>query len=154
MSWIICSCAWAAAACSAVRPCRRALSPACKVYGVEPEAGNDGQQSFRSGTIVTIPTPKTIADGAQTQHLGEYTFGVIRRDVDDVLTVSDAQLVQAMRFFAERMKMVVEPTGCLGFAAACEAGLPIAGKRVGVIISGGNVDLRRFGELMAEAVAY
>ncbi|MFC5519384.1 threo-3-hydroxy-L-aspartate ammonia-lyase [Polaromonas jejuensis] len=128
----------------------RALSPACKVYGVEPEAGNDGQQSFRSGAIVTIPTPRTIADGAQTQHLGEYTFGVIRRDVDDILTVSDAQLVQAMRFFAERMKMVVEPTGCLGFAAACEAGLPIAGRRVGVIISGGNVDLRRFGELMAE----
>ncbi len=127
----------------------RALSPACKVYGVEPEAGNDGQQSFRSGAIVHIPTPKTIADGAQTQHLGEYTFGVIRRDVDDVLTVSDAQLVQAMRFFAERMKMIVEPTGCLGFAAACEAGLPIAGQRVGVIISGGNVDLRRFGELMA-----
>ena len=130
----------------------RALSPACKVYGVEPEAGNDGQQSFRSGAIVTIPTPKTIADGAQTQHLGHYTFEVIRRDVDDVLTVSDAQLVQAMRFFAERMKMVVEPTGCLGFAAACEAGLPIAGRRVGVIISGGNVDLRRFGELMADAV--
>ncbi len=127
----------------------RALSPGCKVYGVEPEAGNDGQQSFRSGAIVHIPTPKTIADGAQTQHLGEYTFGVIKRDVDDVLTVSDAQLVQAMRFFAERMKMIVEPTGCLGFAAACAAGLPIAGKRVGVIISGGNVDLRRFAELLA-----
>ncbi|WP_309680760.1 threo-3-hydroxy-L-aspartate ammonia-lyase, partial [Polaromonas sp.] len=75
----------------------RALSPACKVYGVEPEAGNDGQQSFRSGAIVNIPTPRTIADGAQTQHLGDYTFGVIRRDVDDILTVSDAQLVQAMR---------------------------------------------------------
>ncbi len=128
----------------------RALSPACKVYGVEPEAGNDGQQSFRSGAIVNIPTPRTIADGAQTQHLGDYTFGVIRRDVDDILTVSDAQLVQAMRFFAERMKMVVEPTGCLGFAAACEGGLPLAGKRVGVIISGGNVDLGRFGELMVD----
>ena len=126
----------------------RALSPACKIYGVEPEAGNDGQQSFRSGRIVTIPTPKTIADGAQTQHLGEYTFGIIRRDVDDVLTVSDAQLVTAMRFFAERMKMVVEPTGCLGFAAACEAGAMLAGKRVGVIISGGNVDLKRFAELL------
>ncbi len=127
----------------------RALSPQCKVYGVEPEAGDDGQQSFRSGAIVHIPTPKTIADGAQTQHLGEYTFGVIRRDVDDVLTVSDAQLVQAMRFFAERMKMIVEPTGCLAFAAACEAGALIEGQRVGVIISGGNVDLRRFGELLA-----
>jgi threo-3-hydroxy-L-aspartate ammonia-lyase len=129
----------------------RALSPRCKAYGVEPEAGNDGQQSFRTGAIVHIPTPQTIADGAQTQHLGEYTFGIIRRDVDDVLTVTDAQLVSAMRFFAERMKMIVEPTGCLGFAAACEAsetGKTLAGKRVGVIISGGNVDLKRFGELV------
>ena len=126
----------------------RALSPGCKVYGVEPEAGNDGQQSFRTGRIVNIPTPKTIADGAQTQHLGQYTFGIIKRDVDDVLTVSDAQLVTAMRFFAERMKMIVEPTGCLGFAAACEAGATLAGKRVGVIISGGNVDLKRFAELV------
>jgi threonine dehydratase len=127
----------------------RALAPQCKVFGVEPEAGNDGQQSLRKGEIVHIDTPKTIADGAQTQHLGQYTFGVIRRDVDDVLTASDAQLVQAMRFFAERMKMVVEPTGCLGFAAACQAGAPIRGQRVGVILSGGNVDLTRFGELLA-----
>jgi threonine dehydratase len=127
----------------------RALAPACQVYCVEPLAGNDGQQSFRSGAIVHIETPKTIADGAQTQHLGQYTFGIIRRDVHDVLTASDAQLVEAMRFFAERMKMLVEPTGCLGFAAACHAGLPLAGKRVGVILSGGNVDLRRFGELLA-----
>lgn len=127
----------------------RALSPKCQVYGVEPEAGNDGQQSFRSGQIVHIATPQTIADGAQTQHLGQYTFGVIRRDVDDVLTASDAQLVAAMRFFAERMKMVVEPTGCLGFAAACHAGVPMEGKRVGVILSGGNVDLQRFAELLA-----
>jgi threonine dehydratase len=127
----------------------RALAPRCKVYGVEPEAGNDGQQSFRSGHIVHIPTPKTIADGAQTQHLGEYTFAVIRRDVDDVFTATDAQLVEAMRFFAERMKMVVEPTGCLGFAAACHAGVPLGGKRVGVIISGGNVDLSRFGTLLS-----
>lgn len=122
----------------------RALSPRCKVYGVEPEAGNDGQQSFRSGAIVHIDTPKTIADGAQTQHLGQYTFAVIRRDVDDILTVSDEQLIEAMRFFAQRMKMVVEPTGCLAFAAACHAGLPLAGKRVGVIVSGGNVDLKRY----------
>jgi threonine dehydratase len=127
----------------------RALAPQCKIYGVEPEAGNDGQQSFRSGQIVHIPTPKTIADGAQTQHLGQYTFGIIRRDVDDVLTASDAQLVEALRFFAERMKLVVEPTGCLGLAAACHAGLPLRGKRVGVIISGGNVDLKRFGELLS-----
>ena len=127
----------------------RALAPRCKVYGVEPEAGNDGQQSFRLGHIVHIPTPKTIADGAQTQHLGQYTFAVIRRDVDDVFTATDTQLVEAMRFFAERMKMVVEPTGCLGFAAACHAGVPLGGKRVGVIISGGNVDLGQFGALLA-----
>lgn len=126
----------------------RALAPQCKVYGVEPEAGNDGQQSFRSGQIVHIATPQTIADGAQTQHLGQYTFGVIRRDVNDVLTASDAQLVEAMRFFAERMKLVVEPTGCLGLAAACHAGLPLSGQRVGILISGGNVDLARFGELL------
>ncbi|MDB5879203.1 MAG: serine dehydratase [Variovorax sp.] len=129
----------------------RALSPQAKVYGVEPEAGNDGQQSLRAGHIVHIDTPKTIADGAQTQHLGDYTFGIIRRDVDDILTVSDAQLVDAMRFFAERMKMVVEPTGCLAFAAACamaESG-GLKGQRVGVIVSGGNVDLARYAALLA-----
>jgi len=127
----------------------RALSPQCKLYGVEPEAGNDGQQSFRSGEIVHIDTPKTIADGAQTQHLGQHTFPIIRRDVDDVLTASDAQLVEAMRFFASRMKLVVEPTGCLGFAAAREMKAQLRGKRVGVLISGGNVDVERFGALLA-----
>jgi threo-3-hydroxy-L-aspartate ammonia-lyase len=127
----------------------RALSPKCKVYGVEPEAGNDAQQSLRKGEIVHIPTPTTLADGAQTQHIGRLTFGVIRRDVNDILTASDDQLVQAMRFFAERMKMVVEPTGCLGLAGALHGGLPIAGKRIGVIISGGNVDLGRFAQLVA-----
>jgi threo-3-hydroxy-L-aspartate ammonia-lyase len=127
----------------------RALSPDCKIYGVEPEAGNDGQQSFRSGVLTRIATPKTIADGAQTQSLGQINFALIRRDVTDVLTVSDAQLVDAMRFFAERMKMLVEPTGALGFAAAWHGGLPLRGKRVGVIVSGGNVDLIRFSGLMA-----
>jgi threonine dehydratase len=127
----------------------RALAPDCKVYGVEPEAGNDGQQSFRTGKIVHIETPKTIADGAQTQHLGEYTFGIIRRDVDDIFTVTDEQLVDAMRFFAERMKMVVEPTGCLAFAGAIAAGKAIAGKRVGIVISGGNVDLSRYATFLA-----
>ena len=126
----------------------RALAPACKIYGVEPEAGNDGQQSFRSGAIVHIATPKTIADGAQTQHLGELTFAIIRRELADVVTASDAQLVEAMRFFAERMKLVIEPTGCLGFAAARHAGVAIRGKRVGIVVSGGNVDLVRFGDLL------
>jgi len=127
----------------------RALAPQCKLYGVEPEAGNDGQQSFRSGSIVHIDTPKTIADGAQTQHLGQHTFPIIRRDVDDVLTASDAQLVEAMRFFATRMKLVVEPTGCLGFAAAREMKARLRGLRVGVLISGGNVDVERLGALLA-----
>lgn len=130
----------------------RALAPQCKVYGVEPEAGNDGQLSLRAGRIVHIGTPQTIADGAQTQHLGDYTFAIIQRDVDDIVTVSDAQLVESMRFFAERMKMVVEPTGCLAFAAACaaaEADPAIRGTRVGVIVSGGNVDLARYAELLS-----
>lgn len=129
----------------------RALSPGCQIYGVEPEAGNDGQQSLRAGRIVQIPVPQTIADGAQTQHLGDYTFGIIRRDVSDILTVTDAQLVEAMRFFAERMKMVVEPTGCLAFAGACADAAAIRGLRIGVIISGGNVDLARYGALLAAA---
>ena len=125
-----------------------ALSPGCKVYGVEPEAGNDGQQSLRAGHIVRIETPQTIADGAQTQYLGEYTFGIIRRDVADIRTVSDAQLVDGMRFFAERMKMVVEPTGCLAFAAAVADAPALQGAKVGVIVSGGNVDLARYAALL------
>jgi threo-3-hydroxy-L-aspartate ammonia-lyase len=127
----------------------QALSPRCKVIGVEPEAGNDVQQSLRSGRIVHIDVPKTIADGAQTQQVGDITFEIIRRSVADIVTASDAQLVEAMRFFAERMKMVVEPTGCLGWAGALHGGVAIeAGKRVGVLISGGNVDPQRFAELI------
>ena len=116
---------------------------------MEPEAGDDGQQAFRAGRIVHIETPKTIADGAQTQALGKITFEIIRRDVDDVFTASDAELVECMRFFAARMKMIVEPTGCLGFAAARRMGDALAGKRVGIVISGGNVDLARFAALVA-----
>jgi threonine dehydratase len=118
----------------------RALSPGCRVFGVEPEAGNDGQQSFRSGSIVSIPVPATIADGAQTTALGQRTFPIIRTLVEDIVTVSDAMLVDAMRFFVERMKIVVEPTGCLAAAAALAGVVPCVGKRVGVILSGGNVD--------------
>lgn len=131
----------------------RALAPQCRLYGVEPEAGNDGQQSFRSGAIVHIDTPRTIADGAQTQHLGQLTFPIIRRDVDDILTVTDAELVEAMRFFASRMKLVVEPTGCLGFAAARAMKDQLKGKRVGVLISGGNVDIDRYAALLAGQAA-
>jgi threo-3-hydroxy-L-aspartate ammonia-lyase len=127
----------------------RALAPQCSIYGVEPEAGNDGQQSFRSGAIVHIETPRTIADGAQTQHLGNITFPIIRSHVADILTASDAELVACMRFAAERMKLVFEPTGCLGFAAARARREQLRGARVGVIVSGGNVDLARLCELLA-----
>jgi threonine dehydratase len=131
----------------------RALSPACKLYGVEPEAGNDGQQSFRSGRIVHIDTPKTIADGAQTQHLGQLTFPIIRSHVDDIVTVSDDELVDAMRFMATRMKLVVEPTGCLAFAAARRLAGQFKGGRIGVLISGGNVDMARFCDLLSAVAA-
>ncbi|HGT2356564.1 TPA: threo-3-hydroxy-L-aspartate ammonia-lyase, partial [Yersinia enterocolitica] len=121
----------------------KALYPNCQVIGVEPAAGNDGQQSFRSGKIVKIETPVTIADGAQTAALGHYTFPVIRERVDNILTATDDQLISAMKFFISRMKIVVEPTGCLGAAVAFSGELDLRGKRVGVIISGGNVDLAR-----------
>jgi len=126
-----------------------ALSPGCQVYGVEPEAGNDGQQSLRKGEIVRIATPKSLADGAVTTHLGQLTFPVIQQRVADIVTVTDAQLVDTMKFFAERMKMVVEPTGCLSGAAALQRVVAVPGKRVGVIISGGNVDLAHYANLLA-----
>jgi len=127
----------------------RALAPDCRLVGVEPEAGNDGQQSFRTGEIVHIATPQTIADGAQTQHLGNLTFPIIRRDVDDILTATDDELVQCMRFFAERMKIVVEPTGCLGFAAARRMKDELRGKKVGILVSGGNIDLAKLSGFLA-----
>ncbi len=125
-----------------------ALSPGCTIIGVEPEAGDDGQRSFRSGSIVHIDVPRTIADGAQTQHLGQLTFPIIRRLVTDIVTISDAALVEAMRFFAERMRIVVEPTGCLAAAAAFSGAVDLRDKRVGVIVSGGNVDMARFAALL------
>ncbi|MCX2697753.1 MULTISPECIES: threo-3-hydroxy-L-aspartate ammonia-lyase [Ochrobactrum] len=130
----------------------KALSPSCDVYGVEPEAGNDGQQSFRSGKIVHIDVPQTLADGAQSQALGELTFAIIRKTVRDILSVSDDELVQGMKFFASRMKMVVEPTGCLAFAGARQIASSLKGKRVGVIVSGGNVDLDKFAALVSQKV--
>ncbi|MBD2811068.1 threo-3-hydroxy-L-aspartate ammonia-lyase [Xenorhabdus sp. Vera] len=124
------------------------LSPTCRVFGVEPAAGNDGQQSFRKGEIVHIDTPKTIADGAQTQHLGKYTFTIIRHLVEDILTASDEELVDAMYFLAERMKTIVEPTGCLGFAAAKAMREQLKGQRIGIILSGGNIDMERYADLL------
>ncbi|HEY0491586.1 MAG TPA: threo-3-hydroxy-L-aspartate ammonia-lyase [Telluria sp.] len=128
-----------------------ALSPSCKVIGVEPELGNDGQQSLRKGEVVHIAVPDTIADGAKVTHIGDHNFEVIKRHVDDIVTVSDAQLVSTMLFFAERMKMIVEPTGCLGAAAALHGALPVEGKKVGIIISGGNVDLAAFARYVVAA---
>lgn len=125
-------------------------SPGAVVVGVEPEAGNDGQQSLRKGEIVHIPVPKSIADGALTNHIGEHNFPILKRDVREIVTVSDAQLVETMRFFAERMKMIVEPTGCLAAAAVLHGVLPCAGQRVGIVISGGNVDLATFCALLQE----
>jgi threonine dehydratase len=129
------------------------LSPGIRVIGVEPEAGNDTQQSLAQGRIVHIDTPRTIADGAQTQHSGTLTFPVIQALVERIVTVSDVQLVQAMRFFAERMKLVVEPTGCLGAAAALDGEVDVRGRRVGVVISGGNVDVARYAALLGGAAA-
>lgn len=120
----------------------RHLSPQCKVIGVEPAAGDDGARSFRSKTLVTIPTPVTIADGARTASLGpKVTFPTILQNVDDILTVDDDVLLKAMFFLWERMKIVVEPTGALAACALLEKKVAAKGKKVGVLISGGNVDL-------------
>ncbi|HAE46452.1 threo-3-hydroxy-L-aspartate ammonia-lyase [Tistrella sp.] len=127
-----------------------ALQPGCRVIGVEPAAGDDVRRSLAAGEIVSIPTPQTIADGAQTAAPGRLTFPVIRALVDQVITVEDAALVEAMRFFAGRMKLVVEPTGCLAAAGAFSGAIDIHGQRVGVILSGGNVDLGRFAELIGQ----
>jgi len=118
------------------------LSPGCKVIGVEPEAGDDAARSFRTKTLQRCHNPDTIADGARTHALGELTFPLVLRYVHDIVTVSDAELLRDMFYLWERMKVVVEPTGALGAAGLFERGLPVAGKRVGVILSGGNVDLK------------
>ncbi len=125
------------------------LNPKIRVIGVEPEAGNDAQQSKAAGKIIKIDTPKTIADGAQTQFLGQLTFPVIQELVDEIVTVSDAQLIEAMRFAASRMKMVIEPTGGLAMAAAMQGVVNVKGQRVGIIISGGNVDIAQFAQYLA-----
>lgn len=118
------------------------LSPSCRVIGVEPAAGDDGARSFRSKTLETIATPDTIADGARTTSLGpKVTFPLILAHVDGFLTVSDAELLRSMFFLWERMKIVVEPTGALAACALLTKKLDAKGMNVGVVISGGNVDL-------------
>ena len=125
------------------------LSPGTRVVGVEPQAGDDGARSFRTRKLVTIETPQTIADGARTESLGAITFPLVLRYVHDIVTVTDADLVEAMRFLWERMKLVVEPTGALATAAVMKGAIDVRDRRVGIILSGGNVDLKAIAALFA-----
>lgn len=126
----------------------RQLSPAAKVIGVEPAAGDDATRSFRTRTLQTVADPDTIADGARTTSLGKITFPLVLEYVSDMVTVSDAELLSAMFFLWERLKLVVEPTGALGAAAVFEGKVDIRGARVGVILSGGNADIRELARLL------
>lgn len=130
----------------------QALSPRCRIVGVEPRAGDDGARSFASRRLQTVHNPDTIADGARTPSLGQLTFPLILAHVSQMVTVDDAALVRAMRRLAERLKVVVEPTGALGAAAVFERAVAVEGLRVGVVLSGGNVDLTQWGRLLANAV--
>jgi len=119
----------------------RAMAPACRVIGVEPAAGDDATRSFRTKTLQTVHNPKTVADGARTPSLGALTFPLVLEYTSDMATVEDATLLRTMFYLWERLKLVVEPTGALGAAAALEGTTSIRGARVGVILSGGNVEL-------------
>ena len=125
------------------------LSPGCRVVGVEPESGDDGGRSFRSGNLERAEHVDTIADGARTPSLSPLTLALIRRSVADMTTASDAELIAAMRFVWERMKLIVEPTGVLGLAALLSGRIAAEGARVGVILSGGNVDMAQAREWFA-----
>lgn len=118
------------------------LWPACRVIGVEPAAGDDATRSFRTGVLHTVRNPVTIADGARTPSLGTITFPLVQQYVDDMLTVTDDDLVRTMYFVWTRLKQIVEPTGVLGLAALFSHRYPVEGQRVGVILSGGNVDIQ------------
>jgi threonine dehydratase len=126
----------------------RALSPATRIFGVEPEAGDDTRRSLAAGERVSVAMPRTIADGQQLTTPGELTFEVIRRRVDEVVTVSDAEILDAMVFLFERLKVVVEPSGACALAAVLAGRLAVAGQRVGVLLSGGNVGHDRFAQLV------
>ena len=125
------------------------LSPGVRVVGVEPAAGDDAARSFRTRTLVSIDIPQTIADGARTQSLGAITFPLVLRHVQDIITVTDAELVDAMRFLWERMKLVVEPTGALATAGVLQGSIDVRDRRVGIILSGGNVDLKAIAAFFA-----
>jgi len=127
----------------------KALRPQLSVYGVEPEAGDDTRRSLEEGRRVAIDVPRTIADGLQVTAPGKLTFEVNRRLLEGVVTVGDHELVAAMAFVFDRCKLVVEPSGAAGVAALLAGKLEVDGRRVGVILSGGNVGLARFRELTA-----
>ena len=124
------------------------LSPDTRVIAVEPEAGDDVQRSFRSGTIQRADNPDTIADGARTSAPGAITFPLIMRHLADVLTVDDPELLRTMWYLWERLKIVVEPTGALGAAALLEGKVEARGLRVGVVLSGGNADIAQLCRLL------
>ena len=127
----------------------KALAPEARVVGVEPEAADDTRRSLERGERVEIPVPATIADGLQVSAPGRLTFEVNRRLVDEIVTVSDAELVEAMRFLFERMKVVAEPSGAAAVAALLAARVDAEGGRVGAVLSGGNVGAQRFSALLA-----
>jgi threonine dehydratase len=129
------------------------LRPQIRIFGVEPEAGNDTWQSFRRGERVEITVPKTIADGLQVTSPGKLTFPIVRELVEDILLVSDRELISTIRFILERMKVLVEPSGAAGAAAVFHCKADFAGKRVGVVLSGGNVDLAKLASYLSEAGA-
>jgi threonine dehydratase len=129
----------------------RALSPHIELIGVEPTSGNDTQQSLAQGSRVRIDVPRTIADGLQVDIPGELTFSINRALVDDVCLVDDDEIVAAMRLLFERAKLVVEPSGAIGFAAVLKNRARFGGRRVGVILSGGNVDAELFANLVHSA---
>jgi threonine dehydratase len=124
-----------------------ALSPGCRVVGVEPAAGDDATRSFRTRTLQTCHNPETIADGARTHSLGVVTFPIVMAKVHDMVTVDDAELLRAMFYLWERMKIVVEPTGALGAAGLFGRHRALAGSRIGVLISGGNADVKALSRL-------
>ncbi len=124
------------------------LRPSIKVYGVEPEAGNDTYLSFQKGERVSIEVPKTIADGLQTASPGALTFPIVKRLVSGILLVSDSEMVQTLLFVLERMKLLVEPSGIATAAAVRFRKADFSGKRVGVVLSGGNIDLKRLQEFL------
>jgi threo-3-hydroxy-L-aspartate ammonia-lyase len=125
----------------------RGMVPSIRVMGVEPESGDDTKRSLELGRRVAVPAPRTIADGLQVAIPGELTFEVNRRLVDEIVTVRDEDIVRAMAFLFERLKLVVEPSGAVGVAALMTGAIDPGGRRVGVILSGGNVSARRFAEL-------